>query len=154
MAPSAGIGGYKPASDVASHAKVVSDVGEINSLLGAEPFDYDAINKVYEVGVHSVKGDGSIRTIAGFARKSGRSEPIWDDYVAYYNDNTWLNTFVSAAIEGTGLFTGEPDGVRKQGIQKGIQNQIMLAWVIHELVAALAKADDGNFDPASGAPHN
>ena len=30
----------------------------------------------------------------------------------------------------------------------------MIAWAIHELVAALAKADDGNFDAEKGAPHN
>ena len=81
-------------------------------------------------------------------------EEIWDDYVTYYNDPNWLDTFVSSAIDGTDSFTGESDGVRKQGIQKGIQNQVMIAWTIHELVAALAKADDGNFDADKGAPHN
>ena len=59
-----------------------------------------------------------------------------------------------SAIQGTGAFTGESDLVRRQGIQKGIQNQIMVAWTLHEVIAALGKADDGNFDPASGAPHN
>ena len=33
-------------------------------------------------------------------------------------------------------------------------NQIMVAWTVHEINAALAKGADGNFDPASGAPHN
>ena len=59
-----------------------------------------------------------------------------------------------SAIQGTGAFTGESDLVRRQGIQKGIQNQIMVAWTLHEVIAALGKAGDGNFDPASGAPHN
>ena len=30
----------------------------------------------------------------------------------------------------------------------------MVAWALHEVVAAINKAADGNFDPASGAPHN
>ena len=100
-----------------------------------------------------MKSSGSVRTIKGFA-SSERSEDIWDDYVAYYGDANWLDTFVSSAIDGTGHFAGEADGVRKQGIQKGIQNQVMIAWTIHELVAALAKANDGNFDAETGAPHN
>ena len=146
------ISGYKPASNVTSHSLVVMDIGEINALF-TDPYDYSAINALYTDGKHSVKGSGSVRTIKGFA-SSERSEAIWDDYVAYYNDPSWLNTFVSSAIDGTGPFANEADGVRKQGIQKGIQNQVMIAWTIHELVAALAKADDGNFDPEKGAPHN
>ena len=146
------ISGYKPASDVTTHALVVKDVGEINGLF-TDPYDYVAINTIYTDGKNSVKSSGSGRTIKGFA-SSERSEDIWDDYVAYYGDANWLDTFVSSAIDGTGHFAGEADGVRKQGIQKGIQNQVMIAWTIHELVAALAKANDGNFDAETGAPHN
>lgn len=152
--PSGTIGAYQPLSDVSSHARVVLDVCEINGLLPKdEPIDYTAVKTIYENGVNSVKGDGSIRTIAGFARTE-RDEAIWNDYVSYYGDPTWLDTFTMSAIDGTGAFAGEPDLVRRQGVQKGIQNQLMIAWAIHELVAALNKAADGNFDIDSGAPHN
>ena len=146
------MGGYAPVSDVGSHSLVVNDVKDINELLGADPKDFAGIRVIYDDGKHSVKSSGKVRTISGFAG-SERSEPIWDDYVAYYGAG-WLDTFVSAAIDGTGPFEGEADGVRKQGVQKGIQNQTMIAWAIHELVAALKKAEDGNFDPEKGAPHN
>jgi len=151
---SAEMGGYAPASDVATHALVVLDVQEINELLGAETIDFSAVKAIYEDGKNSVKSSGSVRTIAGYARNADRSEAIWDDYVAHYGDPTWLDSYVSAALDGTGAFEGESDGVRKQGVQKGIQNQIMISWSIHELVAAMAKASDGNFDAAKGAPHN
>ena len=148
------MGAYMPLSDVASHARVVLDICDINALLPKdEPIDYAAVKLIYEEGGNSVKGDGSIRTIAGFARTE-RDEAIWNDYVSYYGDPTWLDTFTMSAIEGTGVFAGEPDLVRRQGIQKGIQNQIMIAYAIHELVVALNKAADGNFDIDSGAPHN
>jgi hypothetical protein len=148
-----GLGGYLPLSDVANHARISRDVAEINGLLAVSPIDWAAVNTLYVDGKNSVGGDG-FRTIAGFARNEGRSEAIWDDYTAYYGDQTWLDTFVTDAINGTGAFAGEPEGVRKQGAEKGIQNQIMVAWTIHELVAARAKAVDGNFDAAAGAPHN
>lgn len=152
--PSGSMGAYMPLSDVASHARVVLDICDINALLPKdEPIDYAAVKQIYEEGGNSVKGDGSIRTIAGFAR-SERDEAIWNDYVSYYGDPTWLDTFTMSAIEGTGAFAGEPHLVRRQGIQKGIQNQIMIAYAIHELVAALNKAADSNFDVDSGAPHN
>ena len=148
------MGAYQPVSDVSTHALVVLDVCEINGLLPKDaPIDYAAIEKIYVEGVNSVKGDGSIRTIAGFAR-SERDEAIWNDFTAHYGDQTWLDSFVRSAIKGTGAFAGESDLVRRQGIQKGIQNQIMVAWALHEVVAAMNKAADGNFDPASGAPHN
>ena len=44
--------------------------------------------------------------------------------------------------------------MRRQGIQKGVQNQILIAWVLHELDAALVKVvGPGNVIPESGAPH-
>ena len=151
---SGAMGAYAPVSDVSTHALVVLDVCAINSLLPSDaPIDFEAIGKVYVEGVNSVKSDGSIRTIAGFARTE-RDEAIWNDYAAYFGDSTWLDSFVMSAIQGTGAFAGESDLVRRQGIQKGIQNQIMVAWALHEVIAALGKAGDGNFDPASGAPHN
>jgi len=150
--PSGAIGGYQPASDVAQHARVSLDVAEINSLLGASPIDFAAVKKIYLEGGNSTKSSGN-RTIAGAARAE-RSEPIWDDFVDYYGDKNWLDTFVMSALDGTGAFAGESDGVRKQGVQKGIQNQIMIAWALHEVVVAQAKVADGNIDPAKGAPHN
>ena len=148
-----GLGGYLPVSEVANHARISRDVAEINALLRESPIDWAAVNTLYVGGKNSASGDG-FRTIAGFARNEGRSEAIWDDYVAYYGNQTWLDTFVTDAMNGTGAFAGELDGVRKQGVEKGIQNQIMVAWTIHELVAARGKAADGNFDAAAGAPHN
>jgi hypothetical protein len=148
------LGGYTPGSDVSAHARVVLDICEINDLLPSEAaIDYDAIRTLYEAGKNSVNGDGSVRTLGGFAR-SERDEAIWNDYVDHYGDPTWLDTFVTDAIDGTGPFAGQSDPVRRQGIQKGIQNQIMVSWVLHELAAALDKAEAGEYDPADGAPHN
>ena len=147
-------GGYTPVSAVSTHANVVLDICEISAALPKDaPINYGDVKQIYEDGVNSVKSDGSIRTIAGFAR-SERDEEIWNEYTDYYGDPQWLDSFVMSAIEGTAAFAGEPDLVRRQAIQKGIQNQIMIAWTFHELVAALGKAADGNIDPASGAPHN
>lgn len=145
-----GDGGYEYATDVSAHRLVVADVCEIKDLLDEEPIDYTSIETIYTEGVNSVNDDGSVRSLAGFATAEGRLHGLDD----YYGTATPLDDFVSAAISGDALFSGASDGVRAQGIEKGTQNEIMIAWVDHELNAALDKADSGDFDPESGAVHN
>ena len=141
-------GGYAYASNIDSHRLVVEDICEINEIVG--DYRWSEIAEIYANGSNSVKSDGSVRTIGGFAAGEGKKHGV----DTYYGTPTPLDDFVSAALNGTGVWGGESDAVRKQGVQKGIMNQVMIAWVVHELNAALAKAADGNFDAATGAPHN
>ena len=143
-----GDGGYDYASNVDAHRLVVADLCEIGDLLDAG--DFEAVATIYRDGVNSVNSDGSVRSIGGFASSDDRSHGHDD----YYGTVTPLDDFVTAALDGTGIFDGQSDAVRSQGAEKGIRNQVMVAWVVHELNSALAKAADGNFDVAEGAVHN
>jgi hypothetical protein len=143
-------GGYHYATDVSSHRLITVDVCEIAALLDADEIDYDAVESIYREGRNSVDSDGSVRTLAGFATATDRLHGLSD----YYDSETPLDDFITAAIEGSGLFEGASDGVRSQGIEKGIHNQLMVAWVVHELNTAVDKADDGDLDPIEGAVHN
>ena len=127
---------------------MVADICGIGELLDAG--DFAAVEAIYRNGENSVKSDGSIRTIGGFAARDDRSHGL----DVYYGTPAPLDEFVTAALQGTGSFAGQSDSVRSQGAEKGVQNQVMVAWLVHELNAALAKAADGNFDVASGAVHN
>lgn len=143
-------GGYDYASDVSSHRLLVADICEVNELLDADPIDFEAVGDLYRNGKNSVKADGSVRTLAGFA-----SDPEGDPALAlYFGSETPLDDFVTDAIDGSGIFSGASEGVRRQGVQKGVQNQIMVAWTLAELDSALAKAEEGNWDPSSGAVHS
>ena len=141
-------GGYVYASNVDSHRLVVADLCGIGDLLDAG--DFDGVATIYREGVNSVTGDGSVRTIAGFASRDDRSHGLDE----FYGTPTPLDDFVSSALDGSGMFEGQSDAVRSQGVEKGTQNQVMTAWVVHELASALAKAGEGNFDVAEGAVHN
>lgn len=152
-APSGELGGYQPVSDVAQHAKVSEDVCDINALLDASPIDFAAVGAIYGEGKYSVEGDGSKRSLGEFARAARSGEELLGRYERHFGVG-WLDAFVSAAIGGTGAFAGEADAVRRQGVQKGTRNQVLVAWVFHELDAAVEKAKNGNFDAATGAPHN
>ena len=141
--------GYAYASNVDTHRLVVIDVCDVKDLLDVDPIDFDAINVIYTDGKNSVKDDG-VRTIAGFATGEDKKHGLSD----FYGTPAPLDEFVSSAIAGTGVFEGASDDVRSQGVEKGMQNQIMIAWVVHELNSAIAKGQDGNFDVAKGAVHN
>jgi len=145
-----GDGGYEYATDVSAHRLVTLDVCEIKDLLDQESLDLAAIETVYADGVNSVNADGSVRSLAGFATAEDRLHGL----DTYFGTPTPLDDFVSAAIAGNGQFDGTSDGVRSQAIEKGTQNQIMVAWVAHELNAALEKAASNDFDPVEGAVHN
>lgn len=143
----AGEGGYDYASNVDNHRLLVLDMCDMNDLLGADTIDFDAVADIYNNGKNAEKSDGSFRTLGGFASAEGKKHPHDD----YYGAAGSLDVFITSALEGTGMFEGEADGVRKQGVQKGMQNQALLAYVTHELNSAVAKAGDGNW---AGAVHN
>lgn len=145
---STGDGGYEYASNVDAHRLVVADICGVGDLLDAG--DFEAAAARYRDGGNSVNSDGSVRTIAGFAERDDRSHGL----DAYYGTPAPLDDFVTAALDGTGTFEGQSDAVRGQGVEKGMQNQVMVAWLVHELNSANAKAADGNFDVAEGAVHN
>lgn len=147
-ATTTGDGGYEYASNVDAHRLVVADLCPIGDLLDGG--DFAEVEAIYRDGVNSVNSDGSVRSIGGFAASEDRSHGL----DAYYGTPTPLDDFITEALTGTGRFEGQSDGVRSQGAEKGIRNQAMVAWVIHELNAALAKAADGDFDVAEGAVHN
>ena len=139
-------GGYTYASNVDNHRMLMGDVCDIKDLSGA--YDWDGVKDIYDDGKHAEKSDGSYRTLMGFADASGKNHA----YDAYYEaDGSW-NDFVSAAIDGTGPFEGESDTVRDQAVEKGIQNGVMTAYAIHELNAAIIKAEAGNWG-ADDAQH-
>jgi len=139
-------GGYTYASNVDNHRMLMGDVCDIKDLSGA--YDWDGVKDIYDDGKHAEKSDGSYRTLMGFADASGKNHA----YDAYYDaDGSW-NDFVSAAIDGTGPFEGESDTVRDQAVEKGIQNGVMTAYAIHELNAAIIKAEAGNWG-ADDAQH-
>jgi len=142
--------GYSYASNVDAHRRVTLDVCEIKDLLDADPIDWDAVTERYVDGGNSVNSDDSIRTIAGFATADDRLHGL----DTYYDTPAPLDDWVRSGLDGGGSLSDVADGVRAQVVEKGIQNQVMVAWVVHELNSALAKAADGDIDPESGAPHN
>jgi hypothetical protein len=153
VTPSGALGGYQPVSDVAQHARMSLDVCEINRLLDARPVDFAGVAAIYRQGRFSDESEGTKRTLGKFASGSRESEETLGRYERYLGDG-WLNAFVGDAIDGAGAFAGASEAARREAVRIGVRDQIMVAWALHELDAAVEKAGKASFTKKSGAPHN
>ncbi len=143
--------GYTYASNVDNHRSLMKDLCDMKDAASSDGgYDFALAKDIYMNGKNAEKSDGSYRTLYGFASAEGKNH----GYDAYYDDVGSVNTHIMAAMDGTGDFEGVSDTVRYQGIAKLTVNMGMVAYTIHELNSAMAKADDGNIDNDSGAPHN
>ena len=144
-------GGYTYASDVDNHRSLMKDLCDIKAAASSDGgYDFANAKDIYMNGKNAEKSDGSFRTLAGFAAAEGKNH----GYDAYYDAAGSVDAHITAAMDGTGDFEGVSDTVRYQGIAKLTANMGMVAYTIHELNSAIAKADAGNVDNDSGAPHN
>ena len=140
--------GYTYASNVDNHRSLMKDLCDIKTA--ASESDWDTATMIYMNGKNAQKDDGSFRTLYGFASAEGKKH----SYDAYYNMTGSVNGHIMSALNGDGDFAGASDTVRYQGIAKLTVNMGMVAYTIHELNSAIAKADAGNVDNDTGAPHN
>jgi hypothetical protein len=82
-----------------------------------------------------------MKTLEQHASVSGKKHGLSE----YYEVDAPLHDYLMAALDGTAMFTGASDSVREQAVEKGVQNQILTAYAIHELNSAITKAEAGNF---------
>tara|TARA_B100000287_G_scaffold423351_1_gene466511 strand:+ start:1143 stop:2411 length:1269 start_codon:yes stop_codon:yes gene_type:complete len=143
--------GYTYASNVDNHRSLMKDLCDIKSAASSDGgYDFATAKDIYMNGKNAEKDDGSFRTLHGFASATGKNH----GYDSYYGADGSVDAHIMAALDGTGDFEGTSDTVRYQGIAKLTVNMGMVAYTIHELNSAISKADAGNVDNDSGAPHN
>lgn len=153
VTPSGTLGRYQPVSDVAPHARVSLDLCEIGALLDARTVDYGAVAALYRNGRNSDESEGVKRTLGKFATEGRASEDTLGRYERFLGPR-WLDNDVADAISATGPLAGASDAVRRQVLRIALRDQIMVAWALHELDAAVDKAAKGSYTKKSGAPHN
>ncbi|EFN56499.1 expressed protein [Chlorella variabilis] len=128
---------------------ISQDVCDITTAIDAA--DFATAAAIYTVGQNSVRSDGTKRTLAAWAEGGEDDEPHWGLYARYFNDSAWLNTFITAGLEGTAPWTVED--ARKQIVKKGIQSNLQAAYMFHEVDEAAEAVEAGEIDPLEGAPH-
>ena len=134
--------GYTYASNVDNHRSLMNDLCEIKAAASSDGgYDFTGAKAIYMDGKNAEKSDGSFRTLAGFASATGKNH----DYDSYYGMNGSVDAHIMAALDGTGDFNGTSDTVRYQGTAKLTVNLGMVAYTLHELNAAILKAEAGNW---------
>ena len=134
--------GYTYASDVDNHRSLMNDLCEIKDAASSDGgYDFTGAKAIYTDGKNAQKDDGSYRTLAGFASATGKNH----DYDSYYEMNGSIGAHIMAAMDGTGDFEGTSDTVRYQGIAKLTVNMGMVGYTLHELNAAIIKAEAGDW---------
>ncbi len=134
--------GYTYVSDVDNHRSLMNDLCEIKDAASSDGgYDFTGAKAIYTDGKNAEKSDGSFRTLAGFASATGKNH----DYDSYYGMNGSVDAHIVAAMDGTGDFEGTSDTVRYQGTAKLTVNMGMVAYTLHELNAAIIKAEAGNW---------
>ena len=134
--------GYNYASNVDNHRSLMNDLCEIKAAASSDGgYDFATAKDIYMNGKNAQKDDGSYRTLAGFASATGKNH----DYDSYYGMDGSVDAHIMAALDGTGDFEGTSDTVRYQGTAKLTVNLGMVAYTLHELNAAILKAEAGNW---------
>lgn len=155
--------GYQAVSGVNDHNALPRDINEILSLLavvdqGEQP-DYQAIAQIYNQGRFSVKPNGQVRTIAGFAdgvdsKKAEKNfASLFPDALAYFGKAGFLSQLLEDAIQGQGAYRNASDAVRAAALRAGLYSTLAY-WVRFELRYSELKSRAGNFACPKGAPHN
>merc|ERR1719191_2101274 len=94
------------------------------------------------------------RTLAGFstaALTKMKGQPYFEAYMKYYTHGDYAHRYVTAALDGTGAFKGQPEAARIQGAKKGSAYMNVWMYVIREMEDAMADCKSGclkcNDDP-------
>ncbi|GMH81253.1 hypothetical protein TrVE_jg8694 [Triparma verrucosa] len=136
------VAGYTPRSDVAKHALLDKDMRRIGLLAGEG--DFINAKLIYTGGWNSWKenDDGTFkswRNYQGFASSSKLALfQEGQDLNDYYGSYTALDTFISAALDGTTPFAADTDATaRKEMAGKTLQFGLNLYYVIREFYDAI-----------------
>merc|ERR1719327_63421 len=94
------------------------------------------------------------RTLAGFstaALAKMKGQPFFEAYMIYYTHGDYAHRYVTAALDGTGAFKGQPEAARIQGAKKGSAYMNVWMYVIREMEDAMQDCKSGclkcNDDP-------
>ena len=120
-------------SNVDERAAIGRDIAEIRALLEKE--DFAGAERVWSEGRNSSKGEGELRTLAGFVEGAD------------------IGRLVVQALQGNGSAKDLDPAARAQWVDKGMVAALE-AKILDEIDTALEKAEAGETDPAEGAPHN
>lgn len=142
--------GYTFGSNVQGYLDISQDVCDIITTVDAR--DWTSADAIYVNGQNSINSAGQTRKLQEWATEVSEGEPHWGLYASHFgNDSDWLNTFIEAGLDGIAPWT--TSGARAQVVKKGIQSNLLVAYMLHEVDEAAGLTEEKATDAAEGAPH-
>lgn len=142
--------GYQISSSVKDYLALTTDVCTIVDAMTATPYNFKLATETY------TKGKASGKKLKDIASTPRDGEAFFEKYKKFFGSATWMDSFISDALAGTGRFAAISEDGRSEAVKKGIQSGLLLFYMMHELDAALrtlqtrSNADNQN----EGAGHN
>jgi len=93
--------------------------------------------------------DNKYRTLAGFSTAAGTKmagQPVFEKFKAYYGNSDYGHRYVTAALDGSGAFSGKPAVARVEGAKKGSAYMNVWMYIIREMEDAVADCTAGCVD--------
>jgi len=125
----------------------------------AQSKDYSTSGCYNTAGVITVAGqisigapnnvDNKYRTLAGFSTAAGAKmagQVTFEKYKTYYGHPDYGHRYVTAALDGNGIFTGQDDAARVEGAKKGSAYMNVWMYVIREMEDAVVDCKAGCID--------
>jgi len=147
--------GYKFGSDAQKYINWAKDACDINDLLSGSSPDFNKAQDVYKNSnpKNGAKRTGYTQSLSTLATYQFTGEKHWDMYGKWFNDATWLDSFMQEAFKGSGDFVQAGTEGRAQGIKKTATSGILYQMVLHELDVAGQDMTQGKYGDKDGAPH-
>ncbi|KAL4442400.1 hypothetical protein ABPG77_004984 [Micractinium sp. CCAP 211/92] len=144
------VGGYTFGSDIQGYLDISQDVCDLMAAVNAG--DFASARAIYTNGQNSVRSDGSTRKLQEWAISGSDGEPHWSLYSSFFaNDSDWVDTFVRAGFDGAAPWTSAD--AQAQVVKKGVQSNLLVAYMFHEVDEAAEAVEEGQTDAKTGAPH-
>ncbi|KAL4447917.1 hypothetical protein ABPG75_005136 [Micractinium tetrahymenae] len=133
-----------------SYLDISMDVCDLVAAVDA--CDFASARAIYQNGQNSLRSNGSTRKLQEWATAGSNEEPHWGLYAAFFgNDSDWVDTFVRAGFDGTAPWT--TIDAQAQVVKKGVQSNLQVAYMFHEVDEAAEGVEEGETDAKIGAPH-
>ncbi|KAL3938414.1 MAG: hypothetical protein SGBAC_006676 [Bacillariaceae sp.] len=115
------LAGYTPANDVSDYSRIDLDLREIDILMQMNA--YKAAEETYMYGKNVENPNGGALSVSNIATTSGRSiVPQYDAFTRFYDDKSYVDKIIRAALRGDGIWSGEQ---RRVLVLKAAQTIVM-----------------------------
>ena len=125
------VGGIEILDEAAQFTHISNDVCELyDPAMADKPIDWEKTEAAY-TEEHELNGyTYSLQSLAQhgvevFDLPTGEH---WDEFVTFYGDEEWMDTFIEDAISGD--TSSAPDDVRKVYVQKEVRDGVMISMML------------------------